>query len=50
MVHTFCVVYRVCGVHYHYRCEAKSKAEARRLCCVNMGIKNKDIVSVELEY
>lgn len=36
------------GMHYRYRCYAKSKAEARKICRKALGIDNK-IVEVENE-
>lgn len=34
------------GIHYRYRCSAKSKWEARKICRTNMGITDKKIIEV----
>lgn len=42
----YCVVYLVDGIHYRYRCYAKNKKEARKMCTKDMLVKRKDIVEV----
>ena len=37
------------GMHYRYRCYAKSKREAKHYCKAALGITSKDIVDVEEE-
>ena len=32
----YCVVYRVDGIHYRFRCYAKTKAQARKECKESM--------------
>lgn len=34
------------GMHYRYRCTAKNKAEARKMCRLALGISSKSIVEV----
>ena len=46
----YTVTYIVCGIHYTYRCTAKTKAEAKKNCHKAMGVKYKDITECELEY
>lgn len=45
----YCVVYLVCGVHYRYRCKARNKQNARKMCKETIGIEYKDIVEVYRE-
>ncbi len=40
---TYCVVYKVTGIYYRYRCNAKNKREAKKLCCEYMGVSKADI-------
>ena len=37
------------GMHYRYRCSAKDKREARKMCRHALGITDKEIVEVEEE-
>ena len=32
----YCVVYRVYGIYYRYRCTAKTKTEAKKYCRENV--------------
>ena len=43
---TYCVVYRVYGIYYRFRCCAKNKKQARLECRDAMWCKDKDIVEV----
>lgn len=46
----YCITYlSPGGIHYHFRCYAKNKWEARKECRVGLGIKNKDIVEIREE-
>ncbi|MCR5368385.1 hypothetical protein [Eubacterium sp.] len=46
----YCVVYlSPGGIHYRYRCWAGNKAEAKRMCKENIGIRYKDITEVTEE-
>ena len=40
----FCVVYLVFGIHYRFRCRAKTAREAKKMCCDAMGCTRKDVV------
>ncbi len=42
----YCVVYKVCGIHYRFRCYAKNKTVARKECKEAMLLSCKDIVEV----
>lgn len=42
----YCVVYKVYGIHYIYRCIAENVTEAKKFCKENMGCLNKEIVEV----
>ena len=44
MIKYYCVVYLVDGIHYRYRCIARSKTEAKMKCRDNMFVGNDDIV------
>jgi len=46
----YCVVYVVCGIHYHYRCRAVSSRQAKRYCRECMGVDNEHITDVYLEW
>lgn len=47
---SYCVVYlSLGGMHYRYRCSARNKREAKRMCKEALGISNTDIVEVEVE-
>jgi hypothetical protein len=46
----YCVVYlSPGGIHYRFRCSAKDKNQARKICRDYLGITNKEIVEVEKE-
>lgn len=46
----YCVVYlSPGGMHYRYRCSAKNKRAARKMCRDCMGVTDKEIVEVEEE-
>lgn len=46
----YCVIYlSPGGMHYRFRCSAKSKSEAKKICKIALGITNSDIVEVEVE-
>lgn len=45
----YCVVYRVCGIYYRYRCSAKTKAQARKFCKEDLNLTSNDIVEAEEE-
>lgn len=46
----YCITYlSPGGIHYHFRCYAENKREARKECRVGLGIKNKDIVEIREE-
>ena len=40
---TYCVVYRVYGIYYRYRCNAKNARQAKLMCCEYMGVERTDI-------
>lgn len=43
----YCVVYvSGGGMHYRFRCYAKSKAEARKECRMCLGVTNEEITDV----
>ena len=42
----YCVVYKVYGIYYRYRCNAKKTRDAYKMCCEYMGCSLKDIVEV----
>lgn len=45
----YCVVYRVYGIYYRYRCSAKTKVQAKKFCKEDMNVTSNDIVSIEEE-
>lgn len=46
----YCVIYlSPGGMHYRFRCGAKDKREARKICKLALGIADSDIVEVEVE-
>ena len=46
----YCITYlSPGGIHYHFRCYAENKKEARKECRTGLGIKNKDIVEIREE-
>lgn len=49
MGHFYCVVYRVYGIFYHYRCYCKNSRQAKKWCRENMGVTNDDIWEVYIE-
>ena len=38
------------GMHYRYRCAARNKREAKRMCREALGIKSKDIIEAYTEF
>ena len=38
------------GMHYRYRCTARNKSEAKRMCREVLGVKSKNIVETYTEY
>ena len=46
--HNYCVVYKVCGMHYRYRCVTSSKQKAKSLCKKIMG-KEVEIIEIYTE-
>lgn len=45
----FCVVYKIYGIYYRYRCYAKNAREAKKMCCECMGVGKTDIEEVYVE-
>jgi hypothetical protein len=42
----YCVVYKVYGIIYRFRCNANTPRQAKKECCECMGVELKDIVDV----
>lgn len=38
------------GMHYRYRCTARNKSEAKKMCREALGVKSKNIVEAYKEF